>query len=424
MRILIFRYRRLLEGARLENLSVNNFSRYNPNARDNLPGRSINVNVRKLSAHALNVLFVFVVASATYAQQTAPATSASKLLELTIPAPALKGNLLGDPIEQPIFVYLPPGYDSSPAKRYPSLYLLHGFLGTSRAWISGGYQGLNLQTLMDDLIKNNKVRAMIVVAANGYNAYGGSFYTNSPVTGNWDDFITRDLVNNIDSNYRTIPRAESRGIAGHSMGGYGAVMLGMKHPDVFNALYALSPCCLVMDNDMSEANNVWPKVLALKSKDQLKTQPQSFDDFFSLVFVALTAAFSPNPAHAPLYVDFPVETTPGECNPGTSGITTGGQCVRRVDAIYSKWRSNIPSYIVEANQDNLRKLHGIFLDYGENEQFMHIRSGVQLFSKALSELNIPHQFEVYPEGDHSNRIRLRMETRVLEFFSEKLVFEK
>ena len=146
---------------------------------------------------------------------------------------------------------------------------------------------------------------MIVVAANGFNAYGGSFYTNSPVTGNWEDFIVRDLVGNIDANYRTIARAESRGIAGHSMGGYGAMMLAMKHPELFSAVYALSPCCMVMDNDMSEANVAWPHILSLTSRDQLKEKPQSPQDFFSIVFVALSAAMSPNPSKPQFFVDFP-----------------------------------------------------------------------------------------------------------------------
>jgi enterochelin esterase-like enzyme len=121
--------------------------------------------------------------------------------------------LLGDPTQQKVYIYLPPSYDATPTKRFPTLYLLHGFLSSSAVWVTGSYQGLNLQTLMDELIRSGKVREMIVVAANGKDSYGGSFYSNSTVTGNWDDFITRDLVGNIDANYRTIPRAESRGIA-------------------------------------------------------------------------------------------------------------------------------------------------------------------------------------------------------------------
>jgi S-formylglutathione hydrolase len=262
---------------------------------------------RSLNA-AICVLLVIFFASSAFSQQAASATStSSKLLELKIPAPSLKGNLLGDATEQPIYVYLPPGYQSSTTKRFPTLYLLHGFISTSKVWVDGSYQGFNIQSSMDELIKAGRVREMIVVAANGFNAYGGSFYINSPVTGNWEDFIVRDLVGNIDTNYRTIARAESRGIAGHSMGGYGAVMLAMKHPELFSAVYALSPCCMVMDNDMSEANAAWPHILSLTSRDQLKEKPQSPQDFFSIVFVALSAAMSPNPSKRPFFVDLPEE---------------------------------------------------------------------------------------------------------------------
>jgi S-formylglutathione hydrolase len=354
-------------------------------------------------------------------QATSPATT-SKLVELKIPAPSLKGNLLGDPTEQPAYVYLPPGYESS-NKRYPTLYLLHGFTSNSSVWINGQYQGMRLQTLMDDSIKSGKVREMIVVAANGSNAYRGSFYTNSAVTGNWEDFIARDLVNYVDTNYRTIPRAESRGIAGHSMGGYGSVMLGMKHPEIFSAVYALSPCCLAMEADMSEANTAWVGVLQLTSKDQLSRPPRSFPEFFNIAFVALSAAFSPNPNRAPFFVDFPVEPKPGTCTPPAEGkLLTNTPCVQKNAAVYAKWRSHVPLYIAESNKENLKKLRGIFLDYGEKEEFEHIRTGVKLLSSTFSELNIPHQFEVYADGDHGSLIRRRMETRVLTFFNDVLVF--
>lgn len=367
--------------------------------------------------HLLLILLLFVICTdSLVAQQATSRATTSKLLEVNVAAPSLKGNLLNDPTEQPIYVYLPPGYDASAAKRYPTLYLLHGFIGTSRAWTSGGYQGFSLQPAMDDLIKNGKVREMIVVAANGKNSYGGSFYTNSSVTGNWEDFIYRDLVGYIDATYRTLARAESRGIAGHSMGGYGALMLGMKHPDVFGAVYALSPCCLIMEDDMSDANPAWPSVFGLKSKNELKTNPQTLNDFFNLVFVALSAAFSPDPQHQPFPVDFPFQQSQGPCANGQS------MCLEKNEPAYTKWRARFPVYVVDENKENLLKLHGIFLDYGEKEQFSHIRKGVQSLSKALAERNIPHEFEIYPDGDHGSRIRQRLEARVFEFFNERLSF--
>jgi S-formylglutathione hydrolase FrmB len=368
------------------------------------------------------ILLFTLLASVTMSQQgTAPAT-ASKLLQLKVQAPSLKGNLLGDPTEQPVYVYLPPGYEGS-TRRYPTLYLLHGFTSNSSVWINGQYQGMRLQTLMDHAIKNGTVREMIVVAANGSNAYKGSFYTNSVVTGNWEDFIVRDLVNYVDANYRTSRRAESRGIAGHSMGGYGSVMLGMKHPEIFSAVYALSPCCLAMEADMGEANSAWPGVLQLTSKDQLNETPRTLAQFYYSAMIGLSAAFSPNPNRAPFFVDFPFEPKSGICNPPAQGkLLTDAPCVQRNERVYAKWRSNLPVYIAKANKENLKKLRGIFLDYGEKEEFEHIRIGVRLLSNTFSELNIPHQFEVYANGDHGSLIRQRMETRLLPFFNEKLVY--
>jgi S-formylglutathione hydrolase FrmB len=377
----------------------------------------------KLNRVSVSLLAILLLAFFSSGQQgTAPATT-SKLVELKIQAPSLKGNLLGDPTEQPVYVYLPPGYEAS-TKRYPTLYLLHGFTANSSVWINGQYQGMKLQTLMDDSIKSRKVREMIVVAANGSNAYKGSFYTNSAVTGNWEDFIVRDLVNYVDTNYRTIQSAESRGIAGHSMGGYGSVMLGMKHPEIFSAVYALSPCCLAMEADMSEANSAWPGVLHMTSKDQLNAPAQSFRQFYYSAMVALAAAFSPNPDRAPFFVDFPFEFKAGLCSPPDQGpLLTTAPCVKKNEPIYSKWRSHLPVYIAEANKENLKKLRGIFLDYGEKEEFEHIRIGVKLLSTTLSEMNIPHRFEVYANGTHGSLIRQRMETTVLPFFNETLEFK-
>ena len=208
------------------------------------------------------------------------------------------------------------------------------------------------------------------------------------------------------------------------MGGYGSVMLGMKHPEIFTAVYALSPCCLAMEADMSEANSAWSGVLKLTSKDQLSAPARSFAQFYQSAFIALSAAFSPNPNRKPFLVDFPFESKSGVCNPPAEGkLLTNTPCVQRNEAVYAKWRSKFPVYTAEANKENLKKLRGIFLDYGEEEEFEHIRVGVKLLSKTFSELNIPHQFEVYSDGDHGSLIRQRMETRLLPFFNEKLLFK-
>jgi S-formylglutathione hydrolase len=355
------------------------------------------------------ILLAISFASAGNAQQaTAPATTAGKLVEVKLSASSLKGNLLGDPAEQSVAVYLPPSYETSPANRFPTLYLLHGFLGNNKVWTINGYQGMSLQPLTDEMIKSGKIREMIIVVPNAWSAYGGAFYTNSSVTGNWEDYIYRDLVQHIDANYRTIAKPESRGIAGHSMGGYGAVTLAMKHPDIFSTVYALSPCCLGIEGDFTSENPAWLKTIRLTSKEQLKPKPESLDDFYQVAFVAVSAAFSPNPRHAPFLVDFPYQERDGQ--------------LEKNESVYSRWRAKMPLYMIDENKQNLLKLRGIFVDYGQKEQFSHISITSQLFSKALAERSIPHIFEVYEGGDHGNKVRQRMETRVLQFFSAKLEF--
>src|SRR5262249_18403600 len=109
------------------------------------------------------------VVSFCFGQQPVAATTAGRLVEVKVPAPSLKGNLLSDPLEQNAVIYLPPSYNTSPTKRYPVVYLLHGFLSDLKAWTDGGYQGLRLDAAMDDLIKSGKSREMIVVAPTAKN---------------------------------------------------------------------------------------------------------------------------------------------------------------------------------------------------------------------------------------------------------------
>ena len=192
------------------------------------------------------------------------------------------------------------------------------------------------------------------------------------------------------------------------MGGYGAIMLAMKHPETFGALYALSPCCLGIDDDLGPDNRAWLRALAISSRDQLSPKPQSFDDFFATAFIALAAALSPNPLKPPLFVDLPFHQQ--------------GRIIVPQDDVYKRWRANMPLYLVEQYRGNLATLRGIYLDYGVLEEFSHIRSTTRAFSEELTTRGIPHTFEVYAEGTHDSRIRLRIETRLLRFFSEVLAF--
>jgi S-formylglutathione hydrolase FrmB len=352
-------------------------------------------------------LFTVILASLSAAYgQTAAKSSAGTLDDLQMPAPSLAGNLLNDATTQHVFVYLPPGYKLAPERRYPTLYLLHGYTGRPEEWVRDGYQGMSLATEMDSLISKGISSEMIVVVPNGRNAYLGSYYTNSSVTGNWEDYIYRDLVSYVDGRYRTIANASGRGIAGHSMGGYGAFMIAMKHPDVFGAVYAMSPCCLGFEGDMTADNPTWAKAAQVNSRDRFTAKPQSFEDFWVDAMISVSAAFAPNRERAPIYADFPF-------------VAKNGHLVRNEPA-YSAFRSKMPLYLVEEYRANLMKLRGIAVDVGELDQFTHIRRTVAKLSAELSDREIPHAFEIYKDGNHGNKIRERFDTRVIPFFTTML----
>jgi S-formylglutathione hydrolase FrmB len=152
---------------------------------------------------------------------------------IEIAAPSLSNALLEVANKQSLFVYLPPSYGSS-NKKYPVIYYLHGYGGDAQ-------EAFSITRVLDEYIVADKAQDVIVVGVNGNNQFGGSFYANSPVTGNWRDFVIKDVIRYIDGNYRTLAQADYRGITGYSMGGYAAINIAFKHPDKFKHLFSLSP---------------------------------------------------------------------------------------------------------------------------------------------------------------------------------------
>src|SRR5215468_8135898 len=163
---------------------------------------------------------------------------------------SLEGNLEGDSPDRDVFVYLPPSYASKPNQQYPVVYLLHGYGLTGERWMTFA----NLSDLSDKDIAAGTMKEMILVNPDAHTIYDGSMYSASPTTGDWETFIAEDLVSYIDSHYRTIPDRMSRGLGGHSMGGYGTVRIGMKRPDVFSSLYIMSACCLISNAGAGQGN--------------------------------------------------------------------------------------------------------------------------------------------------------------------------
>jgi S-formylglutathione hydrolase FrmB len=244
---------------------------------------------------------------------------------------------------------------------------------------------------------------MIIVMPNARNRLLGSFYVNSSSAGGWDDFVSSELVKYVDSKYRTLAAPRSRGLAGHSMGGFGTLYLAMRHAgDVYGAAYALSACCthFRMSSDSSTAG-VWRSIEDLTSLDDAKRLA-----FGASADLAMSAAFAPNPNRPPLFIDFPIERRDGQWRP--------------VDAVMAEWTEHFPLDMVPRSADRLKRLAGLAFDVGTRDELVP-SSQLTAMDSALTRAGVAHTFETY-DGTHTSRVGERIITKVLPFFSRTLVF--
>jgi S-formylglutathione hydrolase len=308
----------------------------------------------------------------------------------------LEGNLEGDSPDRDVAVYLPPSYNTAREQRYPVVYMLHGFTDDVDHWWGVKPHFVNLPAVIDQALAGGKTQEMIVVMPNAYTRYQGSMYSTSIATGDWENFVASELVAYVDSHYRTIPGAASRGLSGQSMGGYGAIRIGMKHPEVFSSVYLLSPCCM--------AARMQPGGLGMAQAEAIR-DPAEVEkaNFMTKATLASAAAWSPNPKNPPLYFDLPSKN--GEFQP----------------VIAAKWAANAPLAIIDQYIPNLKRLHAIAFDAGAQDAA--IAATIKVLDGILNAYEIRHTFEIY-EGNHLNRIAKRIETQTLPFFSSNLSFSR
>lgn len=312
-------------------------------------------------------------------------------LRIAVHSKALEGSLEGDSADREVLVVLPPSYAKAPKRRYPVVYALHGYSIGAQQWTGEIHVP---QVIAGALGKG--AREMIFVFPDSKTVHNGSMYSSSVTTGDFETFIARDLVTYMDSHYRTLPRRESRGLVGHSMGGYGATRIGMKHADVFGALYLMSPCCL----SSRSLFGVTPE--AIKAYAAMKSPADSAKlEWMQRGTLAAAAAWSPNPKNPPLYLDLP--------------MTEDG---KPRDDVLARWAANAPLGFVDQYVGDLRRYAAIAMDVGDKDG---LRTDTAKLHEVLENYGIANSFELY-EGDHTNRVAFRFQDHVVPFFSAHLAF--
>lgn len=305
-----------------------------------------------------------------------------------------------DPVRK-MLVYLPAGYDESSMQRYPVIYFLPNPFEESYRF---DFDHKDAQGLFDRAIADGVIRKFILVAVDMNTPLGSSWYVNSTATGNWEDFVIQELVPYIDANFKTLPNRDSRGIAGVFIGGYGAIRLGMRHPDVFGTVYAMHPVGTGTGVRVSAAIPNWDILLNAKSFDDVKK------DGGTQIFTTMFQAHLADPDKPPLFIDLLARQE-------------GDRLIIDTE-LMERFRNNfyletmIPQYA-----DNLKSLRGFKFDWPRNDpNFDHVYAN-QAFTHKLNEFGIVHEAEEYNGAFGADwGVDGRLYTDALTFFQEHLVF--
>jgi S-formylglutathione hydrolase FrmB len=309
----------------------------------------------------------------------------------TITSQALRGNPLGDPFVRHVPVYLPPGYGTG-STRYPVVFVLTGFTGRGTMLLNDAAWDETLPQRMDRLISEGRVRPMLLVMPDCFTRIGGSQYINSSAVGQYEDHVVKELVTFIDNKYRTIAASNHRAVVGKSSGGYGSVILAMRHPDVFGLMASHSGDMyfeLGYKPDMVGAVRALPKLGGLdKFWNEIPTirpKDKSFHD--ALNIIAMAACYSPNPA-APHGFDLPFDPETGELR----------------EDVWKRWLEWDPIYLIDKHIDALRSLQLIYLDAGLRDEF-NLQYGARIFCKRLQERGIKYIHEEFDDGHFNIQYR-------------------
>ena len=313
----------------------------------------------------------------------------------------LRHNPLGDPYVRDLIVYLPPEYSPSYSKGYVTVFLLAGFGGSGRSLLNYDPLGENIESKINRLISEGKCGPMILVMVDCFTRFGGNQYINSSATGMYEDYITKEIVPFVDRNYNT----SSHSVMGKSSGGYGALLLGMRNPEVFQGLVdhsgdAAFEYCYLPD---------FPKALATfrtngnsprRWLDEFwgKSNRHKKADEAALNVLAMAAHYSPNP-ESDLGVDLPFNINTGEI----------------LDEVWHRWLAWDPARIIRKYGGNLKKLKLVFIDCGTKDEF-NLQWGARIIHSHLGDMGIRHYYEEFDDG-HSN-ISYRYDVSLPKIYSE------
>jgi enterochelin esterase family protein len=311
------------------------------------------------------------------------------------PSELLAGNPLGDPAVRRVPVYLPPGYDEAAGDDgFPVLYALAAFMSTGLSALNHDWYAESLPERLERLIRTGAMPPVIVVMVDGMTMLGGNQYIDSSAVGPWARHITEELVPWAESTFHIRPGRQHRGVFGHSSGGYGALMMGLEHADVFSAIASSAADCYF---EYGYATDFPRAVLGLQQVGGLATflqrlRRRDWPKFPGALIPALGAVamahfYSPDPA-APHGFRLPFDEATGE----------------RDEAVFARWLERDPVRLARTKAEQLRSLSHIWFEVGRRDEYHH-QHGARILRGRLQDAGIQHHYEEYDDGHRSTRYR-------------------
>jgi hypothetical protein len=313
---------------------------------------------------------------------------AGRIDEHVITSELLRGNPLGDPHERPLWVYLPPGYDQEPERRYPAVYVIQGYTGHLAMWRNRSPFRVPFPEAADAVFAAGEAPAAIVVYVDAWTRYGGSQFVDSPGTGRYHSYLCDEVVPWVDARYRTRPDAAHRAITGKSSGGYGAMITPMLRPDLFGALAThagdtLYEYCYIPEFATATRHlrrydgDIWRWWADFSARPAFTKA----EDATLLGLLGVAACFS---AHEDSSVDLPFDPVTGVIRPD----------------VWQRWLDWDPVRMVPAHAEALRGLRAIWIDAGTRDEY-YLDLGASAFRAALKDIAVTDElvhFELFDAG--------------------------
>jgi S-formylglutathione hydrolase len=376
----------------------------------------------------MNIKLKLILLSLFFCSRILLSQQIGELKLVNIDAPSLKFSIIGEPIVQPIAIYLPPSYKSQIQKRYPVVYFLPGFDETLDYYMNVNENGYCFESSMNSNITQGRLKEVIMVLVNGFSKLHGSFFYNSSVTGNWEDFVVKDVVDYMDATYRTIPQSGSRALMGFSMGGYGAMHISMRHPSIFSIGIGECPGLAtnagMFETSLFDDANRIKNVISIKNTLSTLSRPDAHEkyleiidslklkaDWMMLFSLAYGSAFAPDPKLNAPYFKYPFT------------LDLDNNLVRD-SAVFETYKNGFGNLRekVELYKDSLLMLKEYVIDYGTNDYFQWIHKGCRYYDSLLILNKIPHKFYMN-NGGHGDLHKILTEYHELPLCDSVLNFD-